>query len=145
MPLPSELGLSPVEEDLQKLFKNAGLGEDETLPSQEWDLETIYDSYTYTDENTNNDLNDPSQFLHPSMSHGFIDDCDYNIPAQSHKEGYWEEEEEESRVVNVSLLSHIAMQLRDNVPRGFHTKGSIPYPNSFTGRDIVVCPILFHL
>jgi len=58
---------------------------------------------------------------------------------------YWEEEEEEedeSRFVNVSLLSNIAMQLRDKVPRGAHVKGSIPYPNSFTGKDIVVCLFL---
>ncbi|KAJ7623683.1 signal transducer [Roridomyces roridus] len=52
---------------------------------------------------------------------------------------YWEEEEEddESRFVNYSLLSHIAVQLRDKVPRGTHVKGSIPYPRAFTGKDIV--------
>ena len=55
---------------------------------------------------------------------------------------YWEddEEEDESRFVNFSLLSHIAVQLRDKVPRGTHVKGSIPYPRAFTGKDIVVCP-----
>jgi len=54
---------------------------------------------------------------------------------------YWEEDEEEdeSRFVNYSLLSHIAMQLRDKVPRDTHVKGSIPYPRAFTGKDIVVC------
>ena len=56
---------------------------------------------------------------------------------------YWEDEEEddESRFVNFSLLSHIAVQLRDKVPRGTHVKGSIPYPRAFTGKDIVVCRI----
>ena len=54
---------------------------------------------------------------------------------------YWEDDEEddESRFVNFSLLSHIAVQLRDKVPRGTHVKGSIPYPRAFTGKDIVVC------
>ncbi|KAJ3809165.1 CNH domain-containing protein [Lentinula aff. lateritia] len=42
-----------------------------------------------------------------------------------------------SRYVNFSLLSHIAVQLKDKVPRGTHVKGSIPYPGGFTGRDIV--------
>ncbi|KAJ6485700.1 signal transducer [Mycena sanguinolenta] len=55
-------------------------------------------------------------------------------------EAYWEdedEEEDETRFVNFSLLSHIAVQLRDKVPRGTHVKGSIPYPRAFTGKDIV--------
>ncbi|KAF8075178.1 CNH domain-containing protein [Lyophyllum atratum] len=51
---------------------------------------------------------------------------------------YWDEEEEEpDRFVNFSLLSHLAVQLRDKVPRGTHVKGSIPYPRAFTGKDIV--------
>jgi len=56
---------------------------------------------------------------------------------------FWEDEDEddESRFVNFSLLSHIAVQLRDKVPRGTHVKGSIPYPSAFTGKDIVVCHI----
>jgi hypothetical protein len=53
---------------------------------------------------------------------------------------YWDEDDEEddSRFVNFSLLSHIAVRLRDKVPRGTHVKGSIPYPRAFTGKDIVV-------
>ncbi|PFH50303.1 hypothetical protein AMATHDRAFT_145543 [Amanita thiersii Skay4041] len=39
--------------------------------------------------------------------------------------------------VNWALLSHIAVRLRDKVPRGTHVKGSIPYPRAFTGKDIV--------
>ncbi|KAJ6561073.1 signal transducer [Mycena vulgaris] len=64
-------------------------------------------------------------------------------PLELHDEvedAYWEDEDEEddeSRFVNFSLLSHIAVQLRDKVPRGTHVKGSIPYPRAFTGKDIV--------
>jgi hypothetical protein len=50
-----------------------------------------------------------------------------------------ESEGDDSRFVNFSLLSHIAVRLRDRVPRGTHVKGSIPYPKAFTGKDIVVC------
>jgi len=49
-----------------------------------------------------------------------------------------EEEEDDSRFLNLALLSHIAVRLRDKVPRGTHVKGSIPYPRAFTGKDIVV-------
>ncbi|PFH46667.1 hypothetical protein AMATHDRAFT_69289 [Amanita thiersii Skay4041] len=55
------------------------------------------------------------------------------------EEEYWEEEDEEdeTRFVNFAMLSHMAVQLRDKVPRGVHVKGSIPYPRAFTGKDIV--------
>lgn len=46
------------------------------------------------------------------------------------------------RFVNFSLLSHLAVRLRDKVPRGTHVKSSIPYPRAFTGKDIVVSPSL---
>ncbi|KAL5513096.1 TUS1 [Sanghuangporus vaninii] len=56
-------------------------------------------------------------------------------------EGYESEEdydeEEEDRFVNLALLSHVAVRLRDKVPRGTHVKGGIPYQRAFTGRDIV--------
>ncbi|KAH8116354.1 Dbl domain-containing protein [Phellopilus nigrolimitatus] len=45
--------------------------------------------------------------------------------------------EEEDRFVNLALLSHIAVRLRDKVPRGTHVKGGIPYSRAFTGKDIV--------
>jgi hypothetical protein len=48
-------------------------------------------------------------------------------------------DEEETRFVNFALLSHLAVLLRDKVPRGTHVKGSIAYPRAFTGKDIVVC------
>ncbi|KAG7094229.1 hypothetical protein E1B28_007835 [Marasmius oreades] len=53
------------------------------------------------------------------------------------EEGYEEDWEDGDSFVNTSLLSHLAVQLRDRVPRGTHVKGSIPYPGAFTGKDIV--------
>ncbi|KAH0583069.1 hypothetical protein H2248_010954 [Termitomyces sp. 'cryptogamus'] len=51
---------------------------------------------------------------------------------------YWDDEDEEpDRFVNFSLLSHLAVQLRDKVTRGEHVKGNVPYPRAFTGKDIV--------
>ena len=52
-------------------------------------------------------------------------------------------EYDERRFINPALLSHLAVQLRDLVPRGTHVKGSIPYPKAFTGKDIVVRALLF--
>ncbi|KAI0924365.1 hypothetical protein AcW2_005263 [Taiwanofungus camphoratus] len=46
-------------------------------------------------------------------------------------------EDGDDRFFNPALLSHIAVRLRDKVPRGTHVKGSIPYPRAFTGKDIV--------
>jgi hypothetical protein len=54
-------------------------------------------------------------------------------------EEYYSEEESLDSFVNFSLLSNIAIWLRDQVPRGTHVKGGIPYPWVFMGRDIVVC------
>lgn len=66
---------------------------------------------------------------------------------QADEEEYFYDEEDPSedgddRFFNPALLSHIAVRLRDKVPRGTHVKGSIPYPRAFTGKDIVVCSIL---
>lgn len=49
------------------------------------------------------------------------------------------------RFINPALLSHLAVQLRDLVPRGTHVKGSIPYPRAFTGKDIVVRILTFFI
>lgn len=71
---------------------------------------------------------------------------DIKRPLQLH-EGYDEDEfyddddpseEGDDRFFNPALLSHIAVRLRDKVPRGTHVKGSIPYERAFTGKDIVV-------
>jgi hypothetical protein len=56
---------------------------------------------------------------------------------------FYSEEESLDSFVNFSLLSNIAVWLRDQVPRGTHVKGSIPYSRAFTGKDIVVCPFFF--
>ncbi|KAJ3510704.1 hypothetical protein NLJ89_g4518 [Agrocybe chaxingu] len=65
-----------------------------------------------------------------------------NFESRMHLELHEEEEEDpyevdERRFVNMALLSNLAVQLRDKVPRGTHVKGSIPYPRAFTGKDIV--------
>ncbi|CAO1618348.1 unnamed protein product [Sympodiomycopsis kandeliae] len=39
--------------------------------------------------------------------------------------------------VNFALLSHLALLMKDSVPRAEQVKGSLKYPASFTGRDIV--------
>ncbi|PWN29409.1 hypothetical protein BDZ90DRAFT_230285 [Jaminaea rosea] len=39
--------------------------------------------------------------------------------------------------VDFCQLSHLALLLRDAIPRESHVKGSISYPNSFTGKDLV--------
>lgn len=67
-------------------------------------------------------------------------------PFQEEDEEFWDEEEEDpSRFINFSLLSHIAVQLRDKIPRATHVKGSIPYERAFTGKDIVVRPLSLSL
>jgi RHO1 GDP-GTP exchange protein 1/2 len=48
------------------------------------------------------------------------------------------------RFINLSLLSNLAVQLYDNVPRGTHVKGSVPYPRAFTGKDVLVCAIYIY-
>jgi hypothetical protein len=57
------------------------------------------------------------------------------------EEEYDEEEAEEQNEMNFfspSLLSHVSVQLRDRVERNSHIKGGIPWPKSFTGRDVIV-------
>lgn len=53
-----------------------------------------------------------------------------------------DEEEDDESYTNYALLSHLAVLLRDKVSKSKHIKGSIPYPNAFTGKDIVVCTTL---
>ena len=72
-------------------------------------------------------------------STNFYPDEDY----YDEDEEYFSEEESLNSFVNFSLLSNIAVWLRDQVPRGTHVKGSIPYSRAFTGKDIVVCPFFF--
>lgn len=93
--------------------------------------------FAYMDPGPSNLTRNPSDLLRDLAGYG------PRGPLELHDEvegEYWEEEEDddENRFVNFSLLSHIAVQLRDKVPRGTHVKGSIPYPRAFTGKDIVV-------
>lgn len=72
-----------------------------------------------------------------------------NFDQRTHLELHEEEAEDfydddERRFINPSLLSHLAVQLRDLVPRGTHVKGSIQYPRAFTGKDIVVCALIIY-
>ena len=60
-----------------------------------------------------------------------------------YEDEFYSEEESLDSFVNFSLLSNIAVWLRDQVPRGTHVKGSIPYSRAFTGKDIVVCQFFF--
>ncbi|KAJ3794677.1 hypothetical protein GGU11DRAFT_284554 [Lentinula aff. detonsa] len=41
------------------------------------------------------------------------------------------------RYVNLKVLSHIAVQSQE-LPRGTHVTGGIPYPGGFMGKDIVM-------
>ncbi|KAG5643354.1 hypothetical protein DXG03_001036 [Asterophora parasitica] len=67
----------------------------------------------------------------------------HQTPLELHEEQpldeYWEDEEDEdeNRFINFSLLSHIAVQLRDKVPRSNHTKGGVDYDRTFTGKEVV--------
>lgn len=46
-------------------------------------------------------------------------------------------DDDEARFLNLQFLSHIAVKVRDDVPRAMHVKGCIPYPKAFTGKDMV--------
>lgn len=74
-----------------------------------------------------------------------LQDIKRPLPApETYEESEYYDDEDQSdedgddRYFNPSLLSHIAVRLRDKVPRGTHVKGSIPYERAFTGKDIVV-------
>ncbi|KAK2462748.1 hypothetical protein APHAL10511_005266 [Amanita phalloides] len=61
-----------------------------------------------------------------------------NQQYEAAEDEYWDEDDDdETRFINFAMLSHMAVQLRDKVPRGTHVKGSIPYSRAFTGKDIV--------
>lgn len=63
-------------------------------------------------------------------------------PSSSHNNSYVRQDGNPNgstpiEYVDFSLLSNLAVLLRDAVPRGEQIKGSIAYPGSFTGRDVV--------
>ncbi len=75
---------------------------------------------------------------------GAIEDATNFYPDDDYyddEDEFYSEEESLDSFVNFSLLSNIAVWLRDQVPRGTHVKGSIPYSRAFTGKDIVVCHV----
>jgi len=92
-------------------------------------------------------------FLHQSHAAGFSPTSLGDVTGEDgeaggyfeeeYEEEYDEEEEvEEQNEMNFfspSLLSHVSVQLRDRVERNSHIKGGIPWPKSFTGRDVIVC------
>jgi hypothetical protein len=67
-----------------------------------------------------------------ALAGGGYDDDEFELPDDL------SDDEGASLFANFALLSNIAVWLRDEVPRGTHVKGSIPYPRAFTGKDIVV-------
>ena len=68
------------------------------------------------------------------------DDAYYADGDEYYDEDEYEEydEEDESRFVNLALLSHLAVSLKDKVPRGTRVKDGIPYGRAFMGKDVVV-------
>jgi len=74
-----------------------------------------------------------------------IGNFESRTPLELHAQEAEDFEDDERRFINPALLSHLAVQLRDKVPRGVHVKGSIPYPRAFTGKDIVVSMFQFQV
>ncbi|KAL4266658.1 hypothetical protein AB1N83_002482 [Pleurotus pulmonarius] len=93
--------------------------------------QTPSDYYTYGDATTGPGVNRRPTDLLTDLANGqqssYVPDDEWSDS----------EDGDESRFITYSLLSNLAMQLRDKVPRGTHVKGSIPYPRAFTGKDIV--------
>lgn len=88
------------------------------------------------DEKARYDFPEDDQLPEPTTSQVLNDD-EYG-DGEDEFGSEWESDEDDSRFVDFSLLSHIAVRLRDKVARETHVKGSIPYPRAFTGKDIVV-------
>jgi len=105
-----------------------------------------HDPYIYSAGPSNGFANDPEFYPNPADAGPSAfredyepDDGDVDVGVGVDDDDYyWEDEGDKSRFVNFSLLSYIAVQLKDKVPRGTHVKGGIPYLRTFTGRDIVV-------
>ncbi|UZJ52746.1 hypothetical protein CBS101457_002066 [Exobasidium rhododendri] len=71
---------------------------------------------------------------------GFIDEHGTkSLFVQHSSSGDWALQQHplESEDVQYSLLSNIALLLRESIPRGVQIKGSVSYPYSFTGKDVV--------
>jgi hypothetical protein len=72
----------------------------------------------------------------------YDDESVFRPESQYEDEEEWDEEEDvevdESRFFNRALLSEMAVQVKDKVAMGRHTKAGIAWVGSFTGRDVVV-------
>jgi hypothetical protein len=74
----------------------------------------------------------------------YDDESVFRPESQYEDEEEWDEEEDvevdESRFFNRALLSEMAVQVKDKVVMGRHTKAGIAWVGSFTGKDVVVSP-----
>jgi len=76
----------------------------------------------------------------------YDDESVFRPESQYEDEDEWDEEEDvevdESRFFNRALLSEMAVQVKDKVVMGRHTKAGIAWVGSFTGKDVVVSAVL---
>ena len=88
-------------------------------------------AYAYPPEKQN------SNNLSPSLSFGSTNQFGLrrNLSAGTQTSRYTDDDSELH--LNQALLSHLAVYLKDRVPRAEHTRGAIPFPMAFTGADIV--------
>ena len=108
---------------------------------------TSYSKRTYDVDDYHHGSADSLDRPHPGvydLAESVTDPVD--VLGEDDEEEYFTDSDDSDpdRFVNFSLLSHLAVRLRDKVPRGTHVKSSIPYPRAFTGKDIVVrisCPL----
>ncbi|GMK54133.1 hypothetical protein CspeluHIS016_0107190 [Cutaneotrichosporon spelunceum] len=76
--------------------------------------------------------------IHEASGGEFYDDDEYEYEyASGGEEDEAEDEMNGLRYFNPAYLSETAVQVRDRVIRGTHTKGGITFPGSFTGTDLV--------
>ena len=121
-----------------------GITEESAQPTlvNPYDETSTEDQEFYDEPGPSSFIRPPSDMLRTLAHYGNGDQLELGEEEESGylDDEYWEDEEEDdgTRFVNFALLSHMAVQLRDKVPRGIHVKGSIPYPRAFTGKDIVV-------
>lgn len=137
-------------EYMSQLSTSTGQSHKQDIPEDTGNMIALHNSYDVTSPQTHgesaSDLNSnhfarrPSDMLRTLAHYGTNDRLEGDEGGSGYiEDDYWEDEEEEdeNRFVNFALLSHMAVQLRDKVPRDNHVKGGIPYERAFTGKDIV--------
>lgn len=72
-----------------------------------------------------------TSFPGDEYTEAYYDELQYN-EIQSGLKGF-----DPFSIVKPQLIKDLAVQFKDNVPRGTHVKGSVPFETSFTGKDIV--------